>query len=481
MTPREHSEARLQPKANARGELVRTTPASRRRRSAQEGFTLIELTVALLAGLIVAMGIVGLSREATNTFHEEARSSAAEASLRTAVDRLRADLERAGFMSAGNVQEIGYAGVPRIAHPLGAPNVPTAGTPAGLVALTSLALTPGGSVANGLALSAQQPTPLTPDILQITGNMTSADQYDVASYDKTVQPGCTRLYLVPNSPALFRVIGQGPSWPVGGDADTALHNIFFPSSAAPASTQFLLRVVDANQCAQYLVTCPTSRVAGIDSNLPFVDVAAATPLVTASATGGTCGLSGYGEGSTVNPIQTVQWEITSQTATTAAEPAAYLNLGGAAAAADKYDLMRSFVSAGGVSLPDTREIVAEYAVDLSFAFSVETGTALAPLIVTLPFDDPDNNQWAIPPYNRPNIGPQRIRSVRARIVTRSAQPDRTVNIFLPTGNHGTEKFAYRYCVAPDGCATNPGNALVWARARTITTEVALPNQAGNFY
>ena len=66
-------------------------------RRSPAGFTLIEVTVSLAAGLLVALGIVALSREATRTFHEEVRSSAAEATLRTAVDRLRSDLQRAGL------------------------------------------------------------------------------------------------------------------------------------------------------------------------------------------------------------------------------------------------------------------------------------------------------------------------------------------------------------------------------------------------
>ncbi len=76
-----------------------------RGRRSQQGFTLVELTVALVAGLIVALGIMGLSRESTRTFHEEMRVSAAEANLRTAVDRLRADLSRAGYMSTSNIFE----------------------------------------------------------------------------------------------------------------------------------------------------------------------------------------------------------------------------------------------------------------------------------------------------------------------------------------------------------------------------------------
>ena len=110
------------------------------------GFTLVELTVALVAGLIVAIGIVGLSREATATFHEEMRSSAAEATLRAAVDRLRADLQRASYMSTPNI-----VSDPKVAKWMGDPNNvfrvnPTTG--AAIVHLAGIHLVSGGSAAN---------------------------------------------------------------------------------------------------------------------------------------------------------------------------------------------------------------------------------------------------------------------------------------------------------------------------------------------
>jgi hypothetical protein len=456
---------------------------ARRPTRTEGGFTLVELTVSLLAGLVVAMGIVALSREATTTFHEEARSSAAEAALRTAADRLRADLERAGFMSTGNIQGLNIAGAPRIARPLGSmANVPT-NAPAGLRTLMSLSLTPGGSVTqNGLALSGVQPLPLTPDILQISGNMTSADQFEIASY-AIVQSGCTRIWLVPNSPAVYRVIGL-PPYPAGGTQDADMHAVFFPMGV-PGTTQFIVRVVDTSGCAQYLATCNATNGAGVDANGPYVDISANTPLVTPAMTGQACGVTGFGEGSVVNPVQTVQWEITAAQGAQDLEPAAYTNLGVAATDTTKYDLMRTFVDATGALVPNTNEIIAEYAVDLSFALSVDQGTALAPHIVTFPFDDNgDNDPYVVPSQITLNHGPERVRSVQARIVTRTALPDRAVSIALPTNsgaNYGTQKFAYRYCMQASGCTSNPTRALIWARTRTIVTEAALPNQAGNFY
>ena len=81
---------------------------SMRRRRYNSGFTLIELMVSLIAGLAVALAVVALSTEATATFHEEARTAAAEMALRTAAERLRSDLQRAAYMSTGNIQTDPY-------------------------------------------------------------------------------------------------------------------------------------------------------------------------------------------------------------------------------------------------------------------------------------------------------------------------------------------------------------------------------------
>jgi hypothetical protein len=101
-------------------------------------------------------------------------------------------------------------------------------------------------------------------------------------------------------------------------------------------------------------------------------------------------------------------------------------------------------------------------------------------MLTYAFDDPANQTWAQDVYQvqgSPNM-PQRIRIVRARVATRTGQPDRAVNI--PVLNYGNQAFMYRYCMTPGTCGVQDGT-LRWARVRTITTEVSLPNQQGAFY
>jgi prepilin-type N-terminal cleavage/methylation domain-containing protein len=438
-------------------------------RRASRGFTLVELTVALVAGLIVAMGIVGLSKEATRTFHEEMRTAAAEATLRTAIDRLRADLERAGYMSTGNIMLD-----PRIARAPGAANnVANVGNAmVGIRRLAAIRLYSGGSSAN-TPLSAQQKPPITPDAIEIAGNMTSAEQFEVETIQ--VSGNCTRLSLSSTSPAMYRINAVGAKTQA-----VELNAIFQPYPGK----QFMVRLVDDTGRAQFLATCPGTTTAGFQNTTqPYVDVDSTnTPVLSAQATRTMGGVSGTPSGRAfVNPVQIVRWELTNASL----EPAQYQNALAtlsltSAIDANKYDLVRSFVDATGTVVAETSEIVAEYAVDLDFAFSVENGTAAQPSMLTFSFDDPTNQTWGddVSLSKQPPPMPERIRIVRARLVTRAAQPDRTVN--LPVTNFGGQTFLFRYCLNGQGCAATD-RSLQWARVRTITAEVSVPNGAGSFY
>ena len=448
----------------------------------ERAFTLVELTIALLAGLIVAMGIVSLSREATNTFHEEARGSAAEAALRTAMDRLRADVQRAGYMSTGNIlwdPNLTHAPVP----PGTAPGLPTVLGMTGVAAIQSLGsilLTKGGSGGTVTPLSAKQTPALAPDKIQITGNMTVADQFDVAMIEQG-KPKCRHFYLSPTAPALYRLLMASD-----GGSPAELTNVFVPSAGG---AQFIVRLVDTSGHAQFLATCADDP-AGIDANGPYVATdEGSTPLIDANAAGTLAGPKGYCAGKCwINPVQIVQWELVAANATSAPnEPNPDTQMLGRQSTGtvtdpNKYDLLRSYVDASGNVVADTREVVAEYAVDLSFAFSVDQGTAGAPAISIFGLDDPVNNGAWAPAVSKtqPTPGPQRIRSVQVRLATRTAQADRTVDITPLPANYGAQTFIYRYCMT-ETCNTYSPGTPQWARVRTLTTEVSLPNQSRNFY
>jgi hypothetical protein len=476
---------------------------------------MIELTVALLSGLIVAMGIVGLSREATQTFNDEARSGASEAALRGAIDRLRADLERAGYMSTGNILldpalaiipgSLAGSGNTATYKPIVTPPPQT-----GMSGIQNLAsvfwVDSGSTTANGLTLSSAQTPALTPDLIQIAGNLSTSEQFDVQSVPRTntaCGAGGNVISLSANSPAMVRTLG-GNVPITSGNAGTngqILNNIFSPMPTAPATgspASFLVRLIDRTAHTQYLATCPWTAAfptAGVDaSNVPYVRIDGTnTPILFSSATGGTTNLStiggvgGFCSGCQINPVQVVQWEIT-QAGATDNEPTAYVsNLDfqslTATTDATKYDLMRTLLDATGHLIPSTSEIVAEYAVDLAFAFTGDNGTNLLPAvpskITSCAFDDTAcNTAWGqrVSSVFAASQGPERIRSVRARIMTRTAQTDRAKSIPVAPVEYTTppsQQFMYRYYIS----TATP----TYARVRTVTTEVALPNQSRNFY
>jgi type II secretory pathway pseudopilin PulG len=484
--------------------------ARRSRLRGQAGFTMIELTVALVSGLIVAMGIVGLSREATNTFNDEARSSAAEAGLRAAIERLRADLQRGGFMSTGNIlldpnlalipgSQAGSGNQGAYKPTLAAPSCTLKGM-CGLQNLASVYWQDNGSngagaVNNSLAQSANQtPNALTPDLIQIAGNMTTSEQFDVQMMTPGANVACgsggTKIYLAPSSPAMVRAFGGAT--PAAGNA-SILQNLFSPDG----TSSFLLRLVDKSAHVQFLATCAGAAAAGFDGTGGlFVAVDTTnTPILYAGTTttvSNVGGVSGFCVGCTVNPVQIVEWEITNSSGgATHNEPTSYSgNLGwmSLAKTADttKYDLMRTYLDATGSFLTGTSEIVAEYAVDLSFAFTGENSlTSLTPAATTATsscaLDDNTgcNTAWGQQVYaaTTAGYGPQRIRTVRARLTTRTALPDRAAPIAVAPGQYGVQTYMYRYLL-PSTAYPAP---LLYARTRTVTTEVALTNQGRNFY
>ena len=492
-------------RAGRAGRALRFALAGARGRGvgAERGFTLIELTVSLAAGLIVAMAVVGLSREATTSFNEEIRTASAEAAARTAMDRLRADLQRASFMSTGNIMRD-----PKIAVIPGTANVGNVARAAfpGLARLAGVHLLSGGSATKTPLSAAQNVAPpggstavkLNPDAIEIGGNFTSNDQFVVRNVDPPAG-ACQTVWLSTDSPPIYAIMATGAS--AAKNFQNAFQPVLSPPSgggAPPPNYQYLARISDDTGHFQYVVTCPVATGGMVTTPpSPFISISITTPILTTQQTGTTGGAGGLGVGRlTINPVQVVRWEITN------APPAALSGALNAGGDPNKYDLVRSFVDATGNVVPESTEVVGEYAVDLKFAFTADSSTDTTGASATVPptllinqFDDdttnatwaPDVSTMVAGPYT---VGPQRIRSVSVRLVTRASISDRDQNIAPNPANPGTpngnsEAFIMRYCAGlmsldDAGAAQLPDCTKIpqsWARTRTFTTEVALPNQS----
>jgi Tfp pilus assembly protein PilW len=414
------------------------------------GYSLVELMVALLAGLVVAMGVVGLSRVATNTFHEEMRISTSEMAIRLASDRLRADLGRASFMSSPNVAF----------DPLKTTPTANGGTVVaasdydahkkGIVRLAGVDYEADGSYAAAPAALRDlfDLNGLRPDSIVLGGNFTTADEYIVQS--TTQNAGACNggtITLSKDSAATLRITNAvDGSLKSDAEATAALLSAFQPVGGR----KFLARIVDDTGHSQYLVLCKEGHasVAGVVT----ISIEAVTQIARSGETGTRGGVTGFGVGRfTVNPIQMVRWAISADIT----EPAT------------KSNLTRVWLDALGNNAGKP-EVVAEFAVDLEFAFAVMDKAQVLPGLQqrTFAFGNAGNAAWASLPGTT-DVGPHAVRSVSFRLAVRGSTPDRDQNI--PSTSPG---YLYRYSLSADGNQ--------FARVRTITSEVHLPNQLRQF-
>src|SRR4051794_40602009 len=160
---------------------------NRPRKNNRRGFTLVELMVTLVAGLIVTIAVVGLARAATTTFFEAARIASVESTVRTASERLRQDLARSAYMSTGNIRlaRDGVPGLPRSQRiALYNPVATTASRYTALDDLQGIHIIVGGSGNSPITGAGSAGTNnlsaknlLNPDAVILAGNYTTDDAY----------------------------------------------------------------------------------------------------------------------------------------------------------------------------------------------------------------------------------------------------------------------------------------------------------------
>lgn len=420
-------------------------------RHRQRGFTLPEILVSLVAGLIIAVAVVGLAKTATTTFHEETRIAGSELALRLASERVRSDIQRAAFMSSPNLRFD-----PMAARVPGGDGIKSS-TVWGMTHLqgvfyqaNELATASAGTPAAKLA----EVNGLSPDAITLAGNFTGTDEFI-----GTVTPGaspCTgpRVDLSLDDAAVLRIM-RLPSGAANPNAAVHLQQAFQPV----VGHNFLARVVDASGRTHFAPACAT----GITAGRPWVGLQGTDAILFSDQTGGAGGVTGY-ESVTIAPVQHVRWRL---------RPAAGVDnvaIGdGGTVGSAKLDLVREWLDATG-TVAGTPEIIAEYATDFELSFAVRTS---AGAVVSLPYGDARNTDYTrqLADLSTVDVGPHRVRSVRVRLGTRSPIADRDLALgAAPSG------FVYRYCLDPERTPCKQ-----FARARTLVTEVGLVNQARVFY
>jgi len=417
---------------------------ARRVRSGERGFTLIELLVASIAGLFVVLAAFMLSRGATRLFASEGRVGNSQLNLRLGIDRLRQDLDRAAYMTTANVRR----------DPDVCPDPASLAFP---VRLQSIFYQPGSPATSGSETPVSAANGLAPDKLTISGNFATTDSYVAA----TIEPSSTGAgYDVVMQAAWGSTARLTQAGETGGSALATLQSVFAPGR--------MLRIRNDLGSSQFVIV----QSAAIGSTgRPIISIASTPAYTVVSGTSVVkrCGAAGLCLGCEINPVQMVRYEVRSLAADSRFGWA-YGGETGGAGEADKYDLVRSELRPDGTVILNSEEIVAEYAVDLAFAFGVDRSAAMAPgmpflepEVLNLPFNSPDNAVYGGDILTGDvNIRPQRIRSVRYRFTTRT----RFADYNAATGDSGAGLSRYKLGVDR------------YARAKTINGEVALTNQAG---
>ncbi len=417
----------------------------RRPRDSERGFTLIELLVSTVAGLLVVLAAFLISRGATKVFASEGRVANAQLNLRLGVDRLRQDLERAGFMTTPNARF----------DPDVCPDPNTLGYAARLQSVYHQQGTAATSVANTPESATNL---LYPDSITLSGNYASTDSY-LAS---TIEPSSTGsgfdIYLQTKFGSTARLLAAGET----SSPLAAVSSVF--------TTGRMLRIRNDLGSSQF-VLIDSATIDSAGRPLVKTSVVPAYTTVGSGSVVKRCGGRGLCLGCEVSPVNFVRYQVRSLATTPGFAWAYPYGTSGLYADKSKYDLVRDEVRPDGTPIDQTQEIVSEFAVDLAFAFTVDGSAAIPsggawtePQIQELPFGSPTAALYAGDTLaGAPGaVRPQAIRSVRYRLATRSRFPDYPVG--LEDGGPGISRYMIQ--------------TAQYARVRTVLGEVALLNQQG---
>ena len=430
----------------------------RRRIRRRRGFTLVELMISLVMGLIVALAAVALARTATTTFYEQARISGVEANVRSASERLRSDLSRVAYMSTPNIQW--DEKLARTPGSVGGPyRIPA------LQNLQGLRIAPADPAVRSHALTTHARNNLTPHEIHIAGNLTSDDVYRGQFIASAGGLGCgsAQIRLSADADPAVRRLFNGATANAQQVQMTQL--VFMPGeqmTPSVAGQQYAVQVMDMRGCFHYLTVCGVLTSGQLNS---VVLNLAGGILTTAETQGDVCGARVMEEVA-IAPIQRVRWSLGLEN-----DPRRVDTVVEGTGAPNKFNLYRQIMAADGVTTIGQPELIAEYGVDLKLALLVNSAPAAPaqPVFTNIGFEENDGMfaQWAGPATTSTQLmGPHRIRSVRYRLAFRTSLPDRRADLPMPGG----PPYMSRYCMGGDPCTD-------WARVRTVISEVVLFNQA----
>jgi hypothetical protein len=456
------------------------------RRVLRRGFTVAELMIAVTAGLAVSAAAYMLSKTSLDVFQAEARMNAAQFSSMMGMNRLTADIKRAGFQSTTEVAaDPAVCARPAAGDELGAllngvrindGVAPNLYANAGFVGAGFGAAAPLVNLPAALALNNR-----SPDHLVVSGNFASSTNFRVSAVNGTeirldvAQLPVQRLALSERAggTGICDVFGGTPvpnNTPAPGD-DVRPISGTQPMILRFSSKDGQHRFAEVTNC----VSAP-APLAPTDEQYTSVILTATLPTNAPCIDATTAGTESF----YVNPVNVVEYALVPVHGANSIEanpavfglPAAMSAANGfaaedqalRAAGADiggtlsRVALLRRQLNANAVVVPGTAEIVADYVVDFNFsARRIDAAGVLQPV----PFEG------NIDAVARPN----ELRSLGVRLSTRARTADRSVG--QPAVPTAAEVIARFQVGAPAVVGSNS-----FARVRTMFSQVTLPNFTG---
>jgi prepilin-type N-terminal cleavage/methylation domain-containing protein len=408
------------------------------RRGAERGFTLIELVVALSAGLMVSMAALLLSRNATKFFQNEARISATQLAATLGMNRLTQDLQRVSFLSSRNNQAD--------------PTLCTNGAlPATLAGLYGLRIRVGGSVAThptDLVQAVDVQNGMNPDHAIISGSMDTSERFAIAW---TFDAGGQRTVDLQLDGAIARLRQTATQ------NGLTLSQILTPIFKVGRFLRFADDGRGQGTAWGIISGFNTAGAVGAETIRITLNNNPAIPIKTQKTT---CGLNaGSNRGVFVTVVSRILYDLRSLKADpnygtlVAPDPTTQALTGEDL----RTELVRVELDPNDVEIPGSLELVAELAANLKFgvtkAPAAGSPTVFNPQMTTYGFSDP-----------LVMTTPELVRSVQVELSTRARVPDRE-NDLAASGRK------YRFAVL------QPPIRERYVRLRTLHATVALPNQA----
>ncbi len=361
-----------------------------RRRARARGFTLVELMVAMTGGLFLSIVVFALSRDATRFYQREVRVANATLSGIVGLDRLASDIGRAGHMSTPNI-----GADPRVC------NRPSEGWPDGVERLRAVVLDTSGTTTTGTEVEAAG---VTPHAITVSGSFDTTEEL----YSNTIEPAATgyRISINRDTPAAMRL-------GLSATTTSAAANLAVLSSTFMVGNVGRIVRIRKDGKEQYGVVSSVTS----DADTAVVNLSDNPPLQFRAKGAVQCGIDGVGKDYGISIINVVRYELASMTAD--ATYAALFDAARSAPSEDKRaELVRVELAPDGAEIDGTREIVAEYAVDLRFAPWAATSDTNPSVIAVAPDT-----------YTPSAGSPQLIRGMHVRLSVRSREEVSRVRTF----------------------------------------------------